>query len=152
MDIYLTTCRKTVPSCSYCGETIELSEPMVCGKLWQKYTEEGGEPRRWVKNFRWHGRRKRDSQCCWLEQALENLSLHPVVETRGRKSLILPKEVKEERLKILRQRARAVSALHELMLAPLDKQDVDKVIRIGARIEEMKEKILPLGGVPKSWE
>ena len=150
MDIYLTTCRKTVPSCSYCGETIELSEPMVCGKLWQKYTEEGGEPRRWVKNFRWHAKRKRDSQCCWLAQALENLSLHPVVETRGRKSLILPKGVKEERLKILRQRARAVAKLKELMLDP-DARDVDEIIRIGSRIEEMKEKIVDLGGLPRSW-
>ena len=124
---------------------------MVCGKLWQKYTEEGGEPRRWVRNFRWHAKRKRDSQCCWLSQALENLSQHPVSETRGRKSLILPKEMKEERLKILRQRARAVAKLKELMLAPLNARDVDEIIKIGSRIEEMKEKISQLGGVPKSW-
>ena len=28
----------------------------------------------------------------------------------------------------------------------------DEIIRIGSRIEEMKEKISPLGGVPSSWE
>jgi len=125
---------------------------MVCGKLWQKYTEEGGEPRRWVKNFRWHAQRKRDSQCCWLSQALENTSQHPVTETRGRKSLMLPKEVKEGRLRILRQRARAVARLKELMEAPLNQRDVDEIIKIGSRIEEMKENISQLGGVPKSWE
>jgi len=152
MDIYLTICRKTVPACSYCNEPIELSEPMVCGRLWQKHTEEGGEPRRWVKNFRWHAQRKKDGQCCWLSQALENVSQHPITETRGRKSLTLPKETAEERLKILRQRARAVAKLKELMLAPLRKIDVDEVIRIGSRIEEMKERISLLGGVPKSWK
>jgi len=152
MDIHITTCRKTIPACSYCSETIELGEPMVCGKLWQRYVEKGAEPRRWVRNFRWHAKRKRDSQCCWLAQALENLSQYPVIETRGRKRLILPKQVKEDRLKILRQRARAVAKLNELMLAPLDQQDVDKIIKIGSRIEEMKEKISQLGGVPKSWE
>jgi len=125
---------------------------MVCGKLWQKYTEEGGEPRRWVKNFRWHGKRKRDGQCCWLVQALENLSLHPVVERRGRKTLILPKVVKEERLKILRQRARAVARLKELMLDTPNQQDVDEIVRIGSKVEEMKERIEKLGGVPRSWE
>jgi len=152
MDIYLTICRKTIPACSYCLEAIEISEPMVCGRLWQKRTEEGGEPRRWVKNFRWHAQRKKDNQCCWLSQALENLSQHPVLETRGRKGITLPKLVKEERLKILRQRARAVAKLKELMLAPLRKRDVDEIIKIGSRIEEMKERISQLGGVPKSWE
>jgi len=139
MDIYITTCRKTVPACSHCGEAIELGEPMVCGKLWQKFTEEGGEPRRWVKNFRWHAQRKRDSQCCWLSQALENLSMHPVIETRGRKKLLLPKETMEKRLKVLRQRARAVAKLKELMLAPLRQRDVDEIIKIGSMLEEMKE-------------
>ena len=152
MDIYLTACRKTIPACSYCGETIELSEPMVCGKLWQKYTEEGAEPRRWVKNFRWHAQRKRDGQCCWLAQALENLAKHPVLETRGRKRLILSKPVMQERLKILRQRARSVAKLNELMLAPLNQRDVDEIIKIGSRIEGMKERIDKLGGIPKSWE
>jgi len=125
---------------------------MICGKLWQKSTEEGGEPRRWVKNFRWHAKRKKDNQCCWLSQALENLLQQSMTETRGRKSLHLPKDMAEERLRILRQRARAVSKLKELMLAPLRKRDVDEIIRIGSRIEEMKEKISQLGGVPKSWE
>ena len=125
---------------------------MVCGKLWQKCTEKGTEPRRWVKNFRWHAKRKRDGQCCWLAQALENLAQHPVLETRGRKSLVLPKPVMQERLKILRQRARTVAKLKELMLAPLNQRDVDEIIKIGSRIEIMKEKISKLGGVPKSWE
>ncbi len=152
MDIYLTICRKTVPTCSYCNETIGLSEPMVCGKLWQKYTEEGGEPRRWVKNFRWHGKRMKDSQCCWLSQALENLSQHPTAETRGRKRLDLSLDQHAERLKVLRQRARTVAKLKELMLAPLDQRDVDEVIRIGSKVEAMKEKMVLLGGVPRSWE
>ena len=72
---------------------------------------------------------------------MATLSQCPVVETRGRKSLLLPKVEAEKRLKILRQRARAVAKLKELMLATLDQRDVDEIIKIGSRIEEMKEQI-----------
>ncbi|KKN54544.1 hypothetical protein LCGC14_0591360 [marine sediment metagenome] len=124
---------------------------MVFGKLWLRHTESGGEARRWVMSFRWHAERARDGQCCWLVAGLENLAAHPPVETRGRKRLILPKEKLEERLKILRQRARAAAKLRELMLAP-GQRDIDEVIRIGSRLEEMKERISELGGVPRSWD
>ena len=153
MEVYATYCRKTIEQCSYCGEPITLAELMICGKLRQRSKQEGGEARRWVMNFRWHGKRKRDKQNCWLESAVEFLERNPVVETRGRRSLQLPEDVKQQRLKILRQRARAVARLKELMLDNLiDQKDIDEIIRIGSKIEEMKEKILPLGGLPKSWE
>ena len=123
---------------------------MVFGRLWRKHTESGGEARRWVMNFRWHAKRAKDGQCCWLAAGLEYAANNPPVETRGRKKLVMPKEQLEERLKILRQRARAAEKLKELMLAP-GQRDIDEVIKIGSRIEEMREKIALLGGVPKSW-
>ena len=153
MEIYVTICRKTIEYCSYCSEPIELDELIVCGKLWRRKVTEEGEPRRWIANFRWHARRKRDGQNCWIQSAIEFLERNPVVETRGRKSLQLPEDIKLARLKILRQRARTVARLKELMLDNLvDQRDIDEIIRIGSKIEEMKEKILPLGGLPKSWE
>jgi len=126
---------------------------MVCGKLWQRSRQEGGDTRRWMMNFRWHGKRKRDGQNCWMESAIEFLQRNPVAETRGRKSLQLPEDVKLARLQILRQRARALARLKELMLDDLgDQKDIDEIIRIGSRIEGMKERIVSLGGLPKSWE
>jgi len=125
---------------------------MIAGKLWMRFTKEGGEPRRWVKNFRWHVRREQDGMCCWLEQALENLSRHPPVETRGRKKLVLPKEKRLSRLSVLRRRARVVQRLKLLMMLPTKQRDIDEVIRLGSQLEEMKEEIAPLGGVPPSWE
>ena len=116
--------------------------------MWQK---SDGSTRRWVKNFRWHAKRKQDGQCCWLVASLEFADKNIHTETRGRKPLVLPKEVKAERLKILRNRARLVMRLRELMLAPLDSQDVNEIIKIGSKIGLMKERIAELGGVPSSW-
>jgi len=171
MDIWLTICRKTVPKCSYCKEPIKLGEVMIAGRLWLTSKKEG-EIRKWVKNFRWHAQRKIypdymrtigavgpvdpiGEECCWLVAGLDYLSTHPQEETRGRKQLQLPKKQKDERLKILRQRARLVQKLKELMVIPLAEQsevDTAKMIKIGSQIEELKEQISLLGGVPSSWE
>lgn len=151
MDIWISSCKKPV-KCSHCEELIETGEPTVFGKLWLKHTEEGGEARRWVKNLRWHAQRKRDGQCCWLVAGLDYLAKNPPVDRRGGKSLMLPKDIREERLRILRTRARLVAKLRELMLAPLNQKDTDQIIAIGSRIEEMKERIQNFGGPPKTWE
>jgi len=123
---------------------------MVFGKLWMRFTQEGGEARRWVKNFRWHAQRKRDGRCCWLASGLEHLASNPHVETRGKRKLLIPKEKREERFKILRQRARLVQKLKVLMLDP-NEEDIDRIIVIGSEVEELKERMVDLGGIPKSW-
>ena len=161
MDIWLTVCRKTVPKCHYCNEPIKLGEVMVAGKLWFRASQEGGEARRWIKHFRWHAQKETTNFggqpsplkiSCWLLEGLAYLAEHPQAETRGRKQLQLPKKQKDARLKILRQRARLVQKLKTLMEAPLDQDDLNYMIKIGSQIEELKEQIKSLGGVPPSWE
>lgn len=158
MDIWIAECRKTV-KCNYCGEPIKLHTPMVVGRLWRT-SKEGGEARRWVKNFRWHAQKETGNPeepkiCCWLQEGLEYLKQHPVEETRGRTSLELTKTQKAERLKILRQRARLMQKLKEKMLIPIEDQsekDIEDMIKVGSQIEALKEQIAKFGGVPKSWE
>ena len=159
MDVWLTICHKTVPKCHYCHEPIHLGEVMVAGKLWFRASKEGGDIRRWIKHFRWHAQKETPSLSgppvetnCWLLEGLAYLAEHPYVETRGRKQLQLSTKQKDARLKILRQRARLVQKLKTLMEAPLDSKDLDVMIKIGSQIEELKERIGPLGGVPPSWE
>lgn len=65
--------------------------------------------------------------------------------------MLMSKERREERLFILRKRARLVQKLKFLALASLDNQDIDKVIVIGSQLEQLKEQIALVGGVPKSW-
>lgn len=150
MDIWISRCNKTV-RCAYCLEDITIGEPSVFGKLWQRKTADGIEPRRWAVNFRWHARRSRDGQCCWLIKGLEEFSLHPYVERRGRKKLLLPSDVQIKRLRLLRRRARLTQQLKQLMLSELDNTDIDRFITIGSQLEQLKEEIEPYGGVPKSW-
>jgi len=135
---------------------------MVVGKLWRS-SKEGGDARRWVIHFRWHAQKAPEvlglyPVNCWMQEGLEYLKAHPYEETRGRKQLPLAKEQKEARLKILRQRARLVQKLKTLMEAydqeeaHLSQEDLNYMIRVGSQIEELKERIEPLGGVPPSWE
>ena len=150
MDVWISRCRKTV-RCSYCSEDISNGEPMVFGKLWMRFTADGVEPRRWVKNFRWHAKRARDEQCCWLAAGLENLATKQFTETRGRKQLVMSKDKRDKRLCILRKRARLVQRLKFLMSAKPNNRDVDDIIKAGSRLEGLKEQIAPYGGAPPSW-
>lgn len=151
MDIWVGRCNKSC-NCIHCGELIELGEPEVFGKLWMRFTNEGAKPRTWVRKFHWHAKRKRDGQCCWLVQALEAFGKQKHVETRGRKKILLPKKKREARLRILRRRAKVMQQLRvEVEKAP-DVRDMEEMIRLGGILEELKQEIAPVGGVPKSWE
>jgi len=150
MDIWLTTCKKKA-KCSYCEELIELGEPVVYGRLWLRTKEGEYKPRRFVKRFRWHAQKGDEKKCCWLEQALNNLANNPYIETRGRKRLVLPPEIREKRLKVLRRRAKVVQQLRTETEEQPERQDIDEIIRLGGILARLKEEIEPLGGVPKGW-
>jgi len=129
---------------------------MVAGRIWKT---RDGKVRRFVKNLRWHGQKIVNPEeppiCCWLEAGLEYLRTHPKEETRGRKQLQLTKAQKIERSKISRQRARLVQKLKTLMEVPLanqEQKDINDIIKIGSQIEQLKERIIPLGGLPPNWE
>ena len=151
MDVWISRCNKTV-ECSYCHEPIHLGSPMVFGKLWMRFTGNDGQPRRWVRNFRWHAKRQSDGACCWLVSGLDELSRRVFVETRGRKKLCIPKDQRDKRLALLRKRARILQRLKFIMFADPDQREVDEIVKLGGQLEDMKEEIASLGGVPKSWE
>jgi hypothetical protein len=111
----------------------------------------GDKPRKWAKVLHWHGKRKRDGQCCWLVQALDALAQRPFVETRGRKKMVMPKEMRDGRLRCLRRRAKVVQQLKIVMDVPTKKRDWDEVIRLGSRLEDIRAEMEKFGGVPKSW-
>lgn len=150
MDIRLAICRKTT-RCSYCNQDITVGEPIVRGRVWQKRSESEGKIKRWIRNFRWHGKRAPDGQCCWLAQELDKLATVTFVETRGRKRIVLPKEHRERRLYLLRKRARQVQRLKHVLTVPTAQRDIDEVIKIGMIFDDIKVEIENLGGVPKSW-
>ena len=148
MDIWISTCHKK-SKCSHCGEDIENNEPCVFGKLWKKFTGKESEVRKWTITFHWHARRKSDGQCCWLAQAMEYLEKQEYTEMRGRHCIVLPKELREKRLSILRRRARVMQRIRAEME---EGGNVDALIHLGKQLETLKEEIAPLGGVPKNWE
>ena len=158
MDVWFTRCKRTA-KCSHCGRQIEVHSPMVHGKLWLVLNKDSTQKTlRFVKHFYWHGERE-DGVCCWVEQGLAALHMRsPEVETRGGKTLLLPLELRQKRLKLLQRHARLVQLLSEEM----EKLATDtvssrplgswmKVSRIGQQLEELKDAIAPLGGVPPSW-
>jgi hypothetical protein len=121
--------------------------------MWLRKAGEGTEVLRWVKNFRWHAKRNRDGQCCWLVKGLDDFNSRPYVEKRGRKRLLLPIDVRAKRLGLLRKRARIVQQIRTLMLDDddIDNDSLNRCVKLGAQLESLKEEILPYGGVPKSW-
>src|SRR3990167_10217610 len=149
MDVWISRVNKSV-KCDYCGELIENGSPGVFGKLWKSYTTEGTlEVRKWTRKFHWHAKRKRDDQCCYLVQGLERMEKEPYVEKRGRKTIVMPKEMRAQRRLLLCRRGRVMQRLREEMAG---EARVDLIIKLGTQLETLKEEILPLGGVPKSWE
>ena len=154
-------CNKGV-ECSYCHEAIEVGEPEVFGKLWRQYGGKDGKSVKWVKVFHWHSKRKDtalaqiikiaiDNQMCWVIQALDNFGKTVHVETRGRKKLILPKEKRDGRLKLLRKRAKVIQQLKIVMEEHPKKRNMDEVVRLGLILEKLRVDIEQFGGVPKSW-
>lgn len=128
MDIWITRCRKTA-RCKYCEKPILVSEPIVKGRLWRR--------KKWTLNFYWH-------PDCWVEQGIAEMEKRPVIETRGRKSLPLTAEIQEKRICLLKRRASVIQRLKR-------ETDPVKVLHLGEMLEDLKEEIKPLGGVPKTW-
>jgi hypothetical protein len=148
IDIWLSRCNKGA-TCDYCHEPIEVGEPEIYGKIWRQYG--GDKPRKWVKVLHWHGKRKADGLCCWLQQALEHLALNPHIETRGRKKIVMPKEMRLKRLRLLQRRAKVIAGIRAELEQPKSKRDINVIARMGEKLEKLKVEIAEVGGVPKSW-
>lgn len=128
-------------TCSYCqGEITNGSYQVVC----QHYVKTSGG-----KN--WWFRRSFHPQC-WIDQAIAELEKIPVVETRGKKRMQLTDDDRAKRRSIILRRGSVIQRIKKEMAKPEEDRDVDKIIRLGAMLEKLKEEIRYYGGVPKSWE
>jgi len=120
---------------------------MVVGKLWKG---KDGVARTWTIILRWHTQ-------CWIDQAIQKLEKQPFIETKGRKRLDpghTVAEVKDgnrgARHKIMMRRAAVVQRIKKEVELP--EQSIDKIIHLGEMLNQLREEIELVGGVPKSWE
>lgn len=104
-----------------------------------------GERQLWEQYLRFHPQ-------CWIDQAVANLAKREVVETRGRKRLVMTDDIRAARQKILVRRASVTQRIRAEVEKPGELQSIDRIIHLGELLNNLKEEIEPLGGVPKSWE
>ena len=143
MEIWISHCKRQA-KCRYCSEAILKGTPIVFGREWRSY-EKDGSTRQWVRRFYWHPN-------CWLEEALAQLDKLPeATDSMGRKPLTLSAEDKQKRFAILRKRARIAQRLHEELEVEDWQSNIDRIIALGNQVEQLKEEIEPLGGIPRSW-
>lgn len=137
MDIWIAHCKR-IAKCHYCEKHINVTEPMVTGKLWRKKKE---GLLHWVIRYYWH-------PLCWVEEGLNYLSKNPYNQgNRGGQPLNLSHEDRIKRLSILRRHAKYTQKIRQSM----ERGDLDRIIRLASSMEKLKEEILPLGGIPKKW-
>ena len=106
--------------------------------------------KKWSKRFHWHVENPTNPlQCCYITQGVARLSEQTYIEHRGRKTSPLPLDIRKARLSTLRRHARIVQCLNEEM--EIEPFNIEKVIRLGTQLSELKDKIASLGGVPKKW-
>lgn len=118
---------------------------MVVCRYYKSSRRQKGEPAsRWAFTIRFHPE-------CWIEQGLAALKEKPVVETRGRKKAPMSDEVRTARVRVLMRRAAVVQRIKLEMERSDGEISMDRIIKYGGQLNQLKEEIAPLGGVPKSW-
>jgi len=140
MDVWMKIANKKA-NCAHCHKPIVKGDYMVIGKLWRR---RDGVARSWTTYLRWHVQ-------CWVDQAKAAVDRIPRVETRGRRKSPLDKESRDARVKILRRRAAVLQRIRNEISKPSEAQSFDRLIHLGELLNRLKSEIVPLGGVPKSW-
>jgi hypothetical protein len=128
MDIWITRCRKKA-KCRYCGQPIVKDNPMVKGKLWKRD--------HWPISLYWHPN-------CYIEQGIAEMEKRTIIETRGRRPLPIDDDAREKRTNILKRRASVIQRLKK-------ETDHERILHLVEMLDNLKEEIKPLGGVPKGW-
>ena len=85
-------------------------------------------------------------------QALAEFGKRVYVERRGRRRILLPKEDRDIRLRLLRRRAKIMQQLRVEAEKSPEERNIGEMIRLGGILEQLKVDIAEVGGVPKSWE
>ncbi len=134
----MTWCNKTA-KCKHCSQPITPGEPLVRGKLWRKH----GQATRWSYKFYWHPQ-------CWVEQGLIGLRSRPRVSPfRGAiTNRDITPEDKTTRLRLLQKRANIVQRMKKAGI----EQNLDLLISLQEKLEELIPEIEKVGGVPKGWK
>ena len=144
MQVWMKICRKQA-TCRHCPRPILKNHPMVVCRYYKKTRmEAGGSPQNWSFTIRFHPQ-------CWIDQAVAALKEKVVVETRGRKKSPLLDNIRAARVRVLARRATVVQRIRAEMAKPKESRNIDRIIHLGGKLNELKEEIAPLGGVPKSW-
>jgi hypothetical protein len=154
MDIWIGRINKVMTSqepiiCDYCHQGFQLGEIIVFGRIIYR-----GSNRKIVgrKNLHWHSKLA-DGSSCYIEQGIAATALHPYIENRGGKRLLLDSDTRHKRLQLLQRRAHLIQELQWQMECMATGEDVvDKIVSIGEKLEMLKEAIANYGGVPKSWQ
>jgi len=90
---------------------------------------------------------------CWIEQGIKSIESKPVVKSRrGRARLSLPDNAKKARVKILARRAAVMQRIREEADTPPDQRSIEKIIRLGVLLSNLRADIECYGGAPKSWK
>jgi len=136
----MTWCRRRA-KCHFCEGFVEAGQPIVKGKLWMR---SDGSTRRWCVRLYWHPH-------CWVNEGLAYLETHPYQPAnKGRPPLALSETAKNERLKLLRARARTMQFIRQRLDGGASWTD-PAVIRLVEKLISLCDQIIPLGGMPKSW-
>jgi len=130
VNVWIAQCRKRTP-CAFCGEDINCGEYMAVGVYYRG---------KWRHRKSWHPQ-------CWIDEGIDYAQRNPKPETRGRKTLQLKDEDRKRRFRILARRA---SIIQRAKIA-YSKGNFNALAKYGEQLEQLKEEIKPLGGVPESW-
>jgi hypothetical protein len=144
MQVWMRICRRKA-TCKHCPKPILKGQPMVVCRYYKSTRKKKGDPtNRWAFTIRFHPE-------CWIAQGLAALKEKPVVETRGRKKAPMTDEMRAARVKVLARRAAVVMRIKLEVEKPDGERNVGRIIKYGGQLNQLKEEIEPLGGVPKSW-
>ncbi|GAG26431.1 unnamed protein product [marine sediment metagenome] len=144
MNVWMKKCRRET-NCRFCEKPIVKGSYLVYCTWFKKTKDKAGTPQKWKFHMSFHPQ-------CWIDQAVIELEKAPPVETRGRKRLAMTDDTKEKRIKILRRRGAVLQRIRNELAKPEEDRSIDRIIHFGDKLNELKEEIEPLGGVPSSWE
>ena len=144
MYVWMRKCRRQA-SCRHCPKPILNGEYMVICRYYKRTRrEDGGNNQNWSFTIHFHPQ-------CWIDQAIAALEEKPIVETRGKKKLSMTDDMREARFAVLRRRGSVLQRIRREIEKSAEEQNTDRIIHLGGLLNQLKEEIEPLGGVPESW-
>ncbi len=131
MNVWIKVCAKQA-ICDWCKQPIENRHYEVIGEhLYGK----------WRIRRRWH-------PDCWIAQGISSLERNPKVDNRGRNKMSISDTDRSERNKLLMRRA---ATLRQLTIS-IESGNAIRIEFLGEKLNDLRNKIENLGGIPSSWK